>query len=90
MREGGRGSGDVCTQARVKPAHPNPLRRPSTSILLHEHLASWKLGSFNNGDGNGNEKGEKAIGSKTTTLHVYHVFFLHFFAVTARLRSDNA
>ena len=32
---------------------------------------------------------ENAIGllSKTTSLHVHHAFFVHFFAVTARLVS---
>ena len=42
---------------------------------------------------NGDENVKKAIGSvsKTTTLHVHHAFlFVHFFAVTARLRRENA
>ena len=41
-------------------------------------------------DGDGNENGKKAIGfmSKTTTLHVQLTFFVHFFAVTARLRLE--
>ena len=26
---------------------------------------------------------------QTTTLHVHHAFFVHFFAVTARLRREN-
>ena len=37
----------------------------------------WRLvGSLRNDDGDGNESGKKAIGliSKTTTLHVHHVF----------------
>ena len=29
---------------------------------------------------------EKAL---TTTLHVHHAFFVHFFAVTARLRWES-
>ena len=37
-------------------------------------------------------KFKKLIGliSKTTTLHVQHTSFVHFFAVTARLRRQNA
>jgi len=37
---------------------------------------------------NGDENVKKAIGSisKTTTLHVHYSLFVHFFAVTARLR----
>ena len=48
--------------------------------------------SFSNDDGDGNKKGKKAIGfiSKTTTLHVHHNFFVHFFAVTEKLRRENA
>ena len=36
-----------------------------------------------NYDGDGNGKVKKVIGliSKTTTLHVHHAFFVHFFAV---------
>ena len=36
----------------------------------------YTLGSFNNDDGDGNEKVKKAIGllSKTTSLHVHHAF----------------
>ena len=36
-------------------------------------------------DGDDNEKVKKAMGSigKTTTLHVHHAFFVHFFAVPA-------
>ena len=35
---------------------------------------------------------QKAIGliSKTTTLHVHHASFVHFFAVVARLQRENA
>ena len=32
---------------------------------------------------------KKAVGL-TTTLHVHHAFFVHFFAVTARLRRESA
>ena len=33
---------------------------------------------------------DRALISKTTTLHVEHTFFVHFFAITARLRRQNA
>ena len=52
------------------------------------------FGSLSNDDGDGNENGNKAIGliSKTTTLHVHHAFFVHFFAVidVARLQCESA
>ena len=50
------------------------------------------VGSFSNDDADGNENSKTATGllSKTTSLHVHHAFFVHFFAVTARLRRENA
>ena len=33
------------------------------------------------GDGNGNVKKVIGLMNKTTTLHVHHAFFVHFFAV---------
>ena len=50
------------------------------------------IGSLSNDDADGNENGKKAIGliSKTATLHVHHDFFVHFFAVVARLQRENA
>ena len=55
-------------------------------------VREMSVGSFSNDDGDGNENVKKAIGllSKTTSLHVDHTFFVHFFAVTARLRRENA
>ena len=43
-------------------------------------------------DGDDNENVKRAIGwiGKATPLHVQHGFFVHFFAVTARLRRENA
>ena len=43
-------------------------------------------------DGDGKEDVKKAIGllRKTTTLHVRHAFFVHFFIVLARLGRENA
>ena len=39
------------------------------------------------GDGNGNENIKNAIGliSKTPTLHVQGIFYIHFFTVAARI-----
>ena len=58
------------------PTDPNWENKVSENFLL---------GSFSN------ESVKKAISllGKTTTLHVYHAFFVHFFAVTARLRRDT-
>ena len=49
------------------------------------------LGSLSNDDTDGNENGKKAIGliSKTTSFHVHHAFFVHFFAVVARLQRES-
>ena len=58
--------------------------------------AFHSLGNFSNDDtdGNENENVKTTIGllSKTTSLHLHRAFFvfLHFFAVTARLRRENA
>ena len=54
--------------------------------------AQRSLGSLSNDDADGNENGKKAIGliSKTTTLHVHHAFFVHFFAVVARQQRESA
>ena len=54
------------------------------------------IGTLRSDDGHGNGNDTKAIGliSKTTNfapiLHVHRAFFVHFFAVTARLRRENA
>ena len=50
------------------------------------------IGSLGNDNADGNENGKKVIGliSKTTTLHVHHAFFVHLFAVVARLQRENA
>ena len=53
------------------------------------------LGTLRNNDGNGNGNGKKqrqkdiGLVSKTKTLHVHRSrFFVHFFAVPARLRRE--
>ena len=62
------------------------------SLNLFREVSAETLGSFNNDDGDGNQDVKKVIGllRKTTTLHVYHAFFVHFFTVLARLRRKNA
>ena len=55
-------------------------------------VREMSVGSFSNDDGDGNENVKKAIGlwSNKTSLHAQHTFFVHFFAITARLRRENA
>ena len=50
------------------------------------------IGTLRSNDADGNANVIKTIGliSKTTTLHVHHTFFVHFFHVFARLRRENA
>ena len=64
----------------------------SLSIFSLAKSLQLTLGSLRNDDADGNENGKKAIGliSKTTTLHVHHAFFVHFFAVVARLQRESA
>ena len=70
--------------------------RNRTLCKLHEVslgvVAHRIIGSLSNDDADGNENGKKAMGliSKITTLHVHHDFFVHFFAVVARLQRENA
>ena len=63
---------------------------PKTSIS--GQIVSEILGTLRSDDGDGNGNVTRAIGllTKTTTLHVHLAFFVHFFAVTARLRRENA
>ena len=51
------------------------------------------LGSLSNDDGDVNENSKNALKgfiSKTTTLHLHHVFFGHFSTNAARIRRENA
>ena len=50
------------------------------------------LGSLSNDDGDVNENGKKAIGLDWQNNNFARAsrFFVHFFAVTARLRRENA
>ena len=57
--------------------------------LRPRHLA---IGSLSNDDGDVNENGKKAIGLDWQNNNFARAsrFFVHFFAVTARLRRENA
>ena len=59
--------------------------------LIYREAHKHRLQSLSKDDGNVNENGKKELKvskiGKTTTLHVHYV---HFFAVTARLRRENA
>ena len=50
------------------------------------------LGSLSNDDGDVNENGKKAIGSDWQNYNFARAshFFINFYAVTARLRCENA
>ena len=50
------------------------------------------LGSLSNDDGDVNENGKKAIGldKENNNFARASPFFVHFFAVTVRLRHENA
>ena len=52
----------------------------------------WKMGRLSKDDGGGNENGKKAIDldwQNNNFARASH-FFVHFFAVTARLRRKTA
>ena len=51
---------------------------------------SKTVGSFSNDDGDGNENAKKKQLRKTTNLHVHNAFLVHFSAVSARIRLENA
>ena len=60
------------------------------TVVRNQGAEVKELGILRNYDGDVNGNVKKAIGlmSKTTTLHVHHAFFLHFFAVLAQLRRE--
>ena len=76
----------------------HPSQQPITVYLDNKHFASAaecvdaSVGTLRYNDADGNEKVKKTIGliSKTTTSHVHHTFFVHFFTVFTRLRRGNA
>ena len=74
---------------------------PISFLHANAYLRDWYIlspqsslvvkGNLSNDDGDVNENGKKAIGYiGKTTLHVHHAFFVHLFAVTARLRREYA
>ena len=54
-------------------------------------MAAVSVKRFYQGDGEGNEQGKKAIGVDWLNNNCARAsrFFVHFFAVTARLRREN-
>ena len=66
----------------------NYLKVPT--VVRNQGAEVKELGILRNYDGDVNGNVKKAIGlmSKTTTLHVHHAFFVHFFAVLAQLRRE--
>ena len=64
------------------------MQRP----VLARPRPSLSHGSLSNEDGDGNESGNKPIGLDWQNNNFARVsrFFVHFFAVVARLRRENA
>ena len=60
------------------------------TVVRNQGAEVKELGILRNYDGDVNGNVKKAIGlmRKTTTLHVHHAFFVHFFAVLAQLRRE--
>ena len=60
------------------------------TVVRNQGAEVKELGTLRNYDGDVNGNVKKAIDlmSKTTTLHVHHAFFVHFFAVLAQLRRE--
>ena len=68
-----------------------PNRR-NDSFSLEENLWQEMVKSSSNDDGDGNENGKKAIRLDRQNSSFVHVsrFFVHFFAVVARLQRESA
>ena len=64
----------------------------STLRVFFPHQVYRHKGCLSNDDGEDNGKGEKAIGLDWQNNNSARAsrFFVHFFTVTARLRSENA
>ena len=60
--------------------------------MLSTNAGFPSLGSLSNDDGDGNEDGKKAIGLdwQNNNFAPASRFFVHFFAVTTRLRRETA
>ena len=68
-----------------------PNRR-NVSFSLEENLRAEMVKNLSNDDGDGNENGKKAIGLDRQNNNFARAsrFFVHFFAVFARLQRENA
>ena len=67
-------------------------KQPKTCNHLQDVLQFKLLGTLGSRNSEDNGNTTKAIGliSKTTILQVHLPFFVHFFALTARLQRENA
>ena len=67
-------------------------KKPNTCNHSQDVLQFKLLGTLGSRNSEDNGNTTKAIGliSKTTILQVHLPFFVHFFAVTARLQRENA
>ena len=89
-----------CTKDKIQPQYIavfrgglhvfNKMRRDVG--LLRRNVRSLSLGSLTNDDGDGNENGTKAIGFDWQNNNFARAsrFFVHFSAVTARLRCETS
>ena len=68
-----------------------PNRR-NVSFSLEENFREEMVKSLTNDDGDGNENGKKAIGLDRQNNNFARAsrFFVHFFAVVARLQRESA
>ena len=71
----------------LTPSYNTPL--PTQSILVSSPLT---IGRLSNDDGDGKENGKKAIGLDWQNNNFARAsrFFVHFFAVSARLQRESA
>ena len=71
---------------------PTKKKQPNTCNHSQDVLQFKLLGTLGSRNSEDNGNTTKAIGliSKTTILQVHLPFFVHFFAVTARLQRENA
>ena len=71
---------------------PTKKKQPNTCNHSQDVLQFKLLGTLGSRNSEDNGNTTKAIGliSKTTILQVHLPFFVHFFAITARLQRENA
>ena len=60
------------------------------SMVMTVVLLIMIIGTLRNDDGDDNENVTIGLISKTTTLHVHHDFFVHFFVIPAQVRREMA